>query len=306
MNIHKSGYIKVSSYHELYYECRGNPNGAIILFLHGWPGSGCKEKHENNFDADLHNVVFFDQRWAGRSKINGKDVLFENTTSYLAEDILKILTFLDIDAVHIFWRSWWSTLALYFAIEYPEKVISMVIGGIYLWWKPLEEEFLYGKGNELFFPEKWDKFLSTIPDNIKENRKAIFDYIYDQMNQWNYTPLITVSKYGTELLSLDWRNQVSDSEYTQQELTGAIIGFNYMYHECFMERDYILNNCSKLDHLNISIIQGRYDSVCPCIEAYKLHKQLKKSTLHFVLAWHYWSDPEILEASKKEVKRLFI
>jgi hypothetical protein len=37
----KTGYLKVSAVHELYYELCGNPNGKPAIVLRGGPGGGC-------------------------------------------------------------------------------------------------------------------------------------------------------------------------------------------------------------------------------------------------------------------------
>src|SRR3989344_769766 len=50
--------------------------------------------------------------------------------------------------------------------------------------------------------------------------------------------------------------------------------------------DYIIKNATKLSNIPTSIIQGRYDFICPPINAYKLHKKIKGSKLSFVTAAH--------------------
>lgn len=307
MKAYKSGYLKVSENHELYYEAKGNSNWIPVLFLHGWPGSCFKEKHERSFDLEKQNVIFFDQRWAGKSKVIWNDVLIENTTDFLVEDIIKILDFFNIEKINIFWRSWWSTLALVFAIRYPEKVISMVIWGIYLGWVDFEDEFLYWNWCEFYFPDKWEKFLKFIPEEFRDNKKDLADYVYREMQNWNYKPVLWLMDFEWDLMTLDWRNKEQEvkQEYTNSDINSAKIEFSYIYNKCYISKDYILDNCNKLDDIEISIVQWRYDSVCPTIDAYNLDKKLKNSKLNIVLWGHSWSEKEILECSKKEVSRLF-
>lgn len=307
MKIHKSWYLKVSENHEIYYECKGSPNWIPVLFLHGWPWDCFKEKHERNFDEKIHNVIFFDQRWAGKSRVSWWDVLFENTTDFLVEDIIKILDFFELEKVNIFWRSWGSTLALIFAIRYPKKVVSMVIWWVWLSWLEPKDDFLHWNGIKNFFPDLWEEFLFSIPEKIRSDTEKVFDYIYDEMNQKNYDPLISLGLYEAKLMKLEWRRDLDEVDTSNTDFINSLkIFFHYVYNSCFISKDYILNNAHKLDNIDVSIIQWRYDSVCPAIEAYKLDKKLKKSNLYFTMWGHSSSEPETLELCKKEVKKTFL
>ena len=42
---YRSGWLRVSSEHEIYYEECGNPNGKPVVFLHGGPGGGTDAEH---------------------------------------------------------------------------------------------------------------------------------------------------------------------------------------------------------------------------------------------------------------------
>ena len=57
---------------------------------------------------------------------------------------------------------------------------------------------------------------------------------------------------------------------------------HYFINAIFVEEAYILNNASKVENIPTSIVQGRYDVVCPAKSAWELHKALPKSNLVIV------------------------
>merc|ERR1711991_799642 len=71
--------------HKIYYEQTGNPEGKVLLFLHGGPGAGCSSAHRRLFDPEKFRVIFFDQRGSGRSKPYAS--IEKNTTQHLISDI---------------------------------------------------------------------------------------------------------------------------------------------------------------------------------------------------------------------------
>jgi len=64
----KTGYLKVSDIHEIYYEQSGNPKGKPVFFLHGGPGVGFTANSRQAFDPKKFMVVLYDQRGCARSK----------------------------------------------------------------------------------------------------------------------------------------------------------------------------------------------------------------------------------------------
>ncbi len=51
----------------------------------------------------------------------------------------------------------------------------------------------------------------------------------------------------------------------------------------FLENDnFVLDNAAAIAHIPTRIVQGRYDTICPPISAWELHKALAESTLALV------------------------
>ena len=122
--------ITVSKGHRLHVEECGRADGLPVVFLHGGPGAGCERYHRRFFDPDVYRIVLFDQRGTGHSTPHA--VLESNTTQHLVADIETIRTTLGIDQWLVFGGSWGSTLGLVYAQTHAEKVLGLVLRGIFL------------------------------------------------------------------------------------------------------------------------------------------------------------------------------
>ena len=71
---------------------------------------------------------------------------------------------------------------------------------------------------------------------------------------------------------------------------------HYIKNEFFMTDNYILNNANVLNNIPGYIVQGRYDLICPPINAFNLSEKWEMSELILVnTAGHSSSDHGILE-----------
>ncbi|MDP3742275.1 MAG: prolyl aminopeptidase, partial [Candidatus Micrarchaeota archaeon] len=84
----------------------------------------------------------------------------------------------------------------------------------------------------------------------------------------------------------------------------AILEAHYMKNNCFLADNYILNNVKKIEHIPTSIVQGRYDFVCPPENAYKLFKKLKNVKLQWTIAGHLSSEKAIANKLISELKNI--
>lgn len=69
----RSGRLRVSELHELYWEECGNPRGVPVVYLHGGPGEGAEPSKRRFWDPDHYRIVLFDQRGALRSTPPGRN-----------------------------------------------------------------------------------------------------------------------------------------------------------------------------------------------------------------------------------------
>ncbi|HLD39028.1 MAG TPA: prolyl aminopeptidase [archaeon] len=296
---YKSGYLKVSDAHILYYEMCGNPNGRPVLYLHGGPGAGISPKDRQYFNPRKYNTILFDQRGSGKSKPFASTK--NNTTWKLVEDINKLLAHVGIEKVFLFGGSWGSTLALVYAINYPEKVTGMLLRGVFLSVDQNFKEFFGGFSAKLF-PDAWDRFLSFVP-----NRKNPVAYYIKQMNSKNKKVQDRYARewstYELTMLKLDM-NQKTMNKYLKRlsYRSMAPLEAHYLSQRCFLPENYILKNIHKLK-MPVVIVHGRYDAICTPESAWKLHKALPQSKLYFTISGHNPADGVMAEKLIEEMDK---
>jgi proline iminopeptidase len=148
--------LPVSDLHTLYIEESGNPKGTPVVFLHGGPGGSCEPGHRRFFNPESYRIILFDQRGSGKSRPHAS--LEENTTWDLVADLEKIREFLQIEHWVVFGGSWGSTLALAYAQAHPDKVLGLILRGIFLARDQDVNWFFNGQAARIF-PEAWEHFI---------------------------------------------------------------------------------------------------------------------------------------------------
>src|SRR5579875_2090358 len=156
----ETGYLPLSGGHVMYWEQVGNPRGQPALFLHGGPGAGAGAVHRRFFDPGFWRITIFDQRGAGRSRPLGS--LVDNSTPRLVEDIEVLRRHLGIERWLLFGGSWGSTLALAYAQAHPDRVVGLVLRGVFLGRRQEVEWFLHGLAT--IFPDAHAAFTSFLPE----------------------------------------------------------------------------------------------------------------------------------------------
>lgn len=126
----RTGYLDVGSGHSLYWEESGNPKGKPVIFLHGGPGSGIEPGHRSYFNPQAYRIILMDQRGAGKSLPHAS--LVDNTTWHLVADLEKLRQHLHIDRWVVFGGSWGSSLALAYSETHPDRVLGLIVRGIFL------------------------------------------------------------------------------------------------------------------------------------------------------------------------------
>jgi len=288
-------YLQVSKAHQLYYEVNGSADGQPCLFLHGGPGAGCSASDEELFDERKHQIIFYDQRGAGRSKPFAS--LEENRPQHHIQDISRLLDHLGIEKVVLVGGSWGSLLALLYAIEHPERVTALVLWGVFLGTKK-ECDFYIRGGTQRHYPDLWSRFTALVPDKHKNDPAP---YYFEKMTGGTDRE---VEEYAYEWAYYETaisRLQYSD-EQTKQDLEGfsyqslAPLECFYNMHNFFLEPDHVMANLGALASLPIYLHQGRFDFVCPPDGAYCLNQQLDNCHLSYHMAGHSHLDDALKEA----------
>ncbi len=304
---YRQGYLDVGEGHQIYYELCGNPKGKPVLYVHGGPGQGFSSSSKRFFNPEKWNIILFEQRGAGRSRPFAS--IRDNTISKLVSDIKKLLQFLGIRKVFLFGGSWGSTLSLVYAIKHPESVSGMVLRGVFLARK-WDIFYTFGGGAKEFFPDSWQRFIGLVPENLHSDGKGIIRYYYGKMLSKNRSVAkrhaFEWSRFELSMLKVKMSGEKILSymkEYNYVSL--ATLEAHYMVNNCFLPENFILKNIRAIKRgIPISIVQGRYDVICPPVQAWLLHKALPSSKLFLVPAGHGSSEPEIRSLLISEMERM--
>lgn len=294
---YRTGRLKVSELHELYFEESGNPNGQPVLFLHGGPGGGTKPKNRRYFDPAHYRIILFDQRGSGQSTPFAE--LTENTTWHLVDDIERLRTELGIDRWLVFGGSWGSTLALTYAVTHTDKVTGLILRGIFLC-REEEIRWFYQYGCHFIFPDAFEKYVQPIPEDERDDLLfAFYARLTDPDESVRLPAAKAWSGWEGSALELIPQQDTAD-EFDQIAMSLARIECHYFVNKAFFKKDgWLLTQVSKLTEAKIPgvIIHGRYDVVCPVKNAFDLHKAWGKSKLNIIPnAGHSGSEPGIVSA----------
>ncbi|MCA0452085.1 MAG: prolyl aminopeptidase [Proteobacteria bacterium] len=301
-----TGFLRLDDRHSMYWEQSGNPRGVPVIFLHGGPGAGATPAHRRFFDPYHYRIVVFDQRGAGRSTPHG--AIEDNTTPLLVADMERLRLHLGIDRWHVFGGSWGSTLALAYAQTHPERVRSLTLRGIFLGRKPELDWFLYGIGN--VFPEAWRAFAEHLPEH--ERSDLLGNYwrrLIDADPAIHLAAARAWSAYeGSCSTLLPSPETVQAFSEDRMALGLARIEAHYFRNGLFMAENALIDGVARMRHIPGTIVQGRYDMVCPIVSANLLAKAWPEARYHIVAdAGHSAMEPGIraqLVAATERAKRL--
>ena len=276
----------------MYWEQCGNPDGVPVVLFHGGPGGGCSPELRRFFDPDHYRIILFDQRGCGRS--TPLACLENNTTAHLIQDIEKLREHLSIDKWHVFGGSWGSTLALSYAAEHAGKCISMILRGIFLMEAADIDWFMYT--NKHVFPEAWEQFASLIPEDKQDDLlSAYHELLTSDDKEVQLEAAINWSLYESACaLLIPNYELITTDDQKDKALAISILECHYFKTQLIQPEDSLVNKVDAFRHIPTTIIQGRYDMICPIISAHKLHNAWPEADYIVVPdAGHSAMDPPI-------------
>lgn len=285
--------MAVGDGHLVYVEECAADYGLPVLFLHGGPGSGCTQVQRRLFDPQRFHAVLFDQRGCGRSQPLGS--LRANTTAHLVTDLEYLREALGIPAWIVFGGSWGSLLALTYAQLYPERVLGLVLRGIFL--GSPEEIRAYVQGSNSAIPEAWQVFAEAMPAGERADLLAAY-----ARRVLSNDPLVATPAAHAWL---DYeRAQMGEGPLLAPpdavHLAKARIQLHYLTNHCFLKPGQLLAGVDRLRHIPATIVQGMADPVCPPHIAEQLHRAWPEATWMPVAgAGHGGLSPPIAKACIK-------
>jgi len=271
---------------QVYYAIYGNHNGIPAVYLHGGPGDAITPFFRKQFDLKLYRLLLFDQRGCGKSLPPNHTE--KNTTKHLLNDIEALRKLMNVEKWVVTGGSWGSALALLYAEKWPSRVSGLILRGVYdLTLDNTVLQSVYPETDDILdkivasknskdFYRKTNKILAGKKTSTRRN-------LIKALN--NNDPLYVYKKPDTDTFKV-------------QE-TLAIIGNHYESHRFFMPTNAVYKNLSKIKHLPVLMLEGRYDVVTPMNIAYKLSKKLPKSELRVIRSGHTMHEPEMIKALHK-------
>ena len=258
---YETGYLPLDTRHVMYWEQSGNPQGVPVVFLHGGPGAGATPAHRRFFDPAYYRIIVFDQRGSGRSKPLG--ALEDNTTPHLVADIERLRTHLGIERWLVFGGSWGSTLSLAYAQAHPDRCIGLVLRGIFLCRRSEIEWFLYGMRE--IFPENWRAFSGFLPEEERADMLGNYHRRLIDPDPVIHMPAARAwSTYeGACSTLLPSPETVANFGQERMALGLARIEAHYFVNDAFLPEGGLLAHIDRIRHIPTTIVQGRYDMVCP-------------------------------------------
>ena len=256
-----TGMLALDARHTMHWEECGNAKGVPLLFIHGGPGGGCLPHHRRFYDPAFWRIVLYDQRGAGRSTPAAE--LTDNTTAHLIDDIERLRVHLGIDRWLLFGGSWGSTLALLYAQAHPQRVLGLVLRGVFLATKPEIDWFV--EGMRRVFPEAWREFTHFLPARERSDVLASYYRRLTAADPRVHLPAAQAwdryeSACSTLLPKPDSASRANTDAGT---LAIARIEAHYFVHDAFLAPNQILERIARIRHLPCTIVQGRYDIICP-------------------------------------------
>lgn len=278
----RRGHLRVSDIHEIYFEECGNPAGKPAVFLHGGPGAGSDGRARQFFDPRHYRIVVFDQRGCGRSRPSAN--LIENTTWHLVADIERLRKHLAIDRWLVFGGSWGSTLALAYAETHPERVTELVLRGIFLL-RHAEIRWMYQHGASAIFPDLWEGYRDAIAADERDDLLGAYHKRLTGSDQRAALAAARAWSVWEASISFLHSHRETIARWGQAEFALAIarIECHYFVNRGFLRSDtQLLDDVARIRGIPATIVQGRYDVVCPATSAWDLHRAWPEADLRLV------------------------
>ena len=275
----RAEHLDVGNGHQIYIEEGGAAHGIPVVFLHGGPGSGCKPSHRQFFHPEKYRSVLIDQRGAGKSLPFGG--IEHNTTVHLAHDLEQVRNYLDIDKWVLFGGSWGAALALYYAQEYPGRVLGMVLRGTFLA-RRRDVDWFFSDGANRLLPQSWHEFREAL-GTPHDPQAYLYDAVFGTEPGVAENAARAWMRWSEQVVTYAIDNLGGEA---QEPLSIAMaktrIELHYARNSYFLRENQLLADAARVPDVPIAIIHGQRDLTCTPDAAWALHLALPGSTLRIL------------------------
>ena len=284
---YQHGMLAVGDGNLVYWESCGNPRGKPAVVVHGGPGSGCTDWQRRLFDPASYRVVLFDQRGCGRSTPHASAVdadLTSNTTWNLVDDIDAVRRHLGVERWLVLGGSWGGTLALAYAVRFPERVTEMILFGVTTG-RHAEFDWLFRGGVAALFPEQWERLRAAAPlaesdrDVVDAYHRLLFDPdpVVQQRAAYEWCLWESATPAWPPVAGLSAR--FHDRRFA---LAFARLVTHYVRHRAWLDDGCLLAGAGVLADIPGVLVNGRFDFQAPIVNAWTLHRAWPRAELVIV------------------------
>jgi proline iminopeptidase len=298
--------LPVTQGHLLHYAAFGNPTGIPLLFVHGGPGSGCNPAQAKLLHPDGFRIIQFDQRGCGRSTPSGR--LLGNRTAALLRDMEALRQHLGIQQWAIYGGSWGATLALEYAKHYPQRVLGLLLRGVFLARQEDWEWFSLPQGVAQHLPAAYQALLEHLAPRRGENPiNSLYRHLLNPRTSPDTAHHYALAWDAWEAAVMGLPTPVADADAAQWQtrIHRARVYSHYCVNQFFLPPAGVLPNLTALQHLPISVVHGVKDQVCRFASAHALSNALPHTQWCAVEAGHGMHEPAMQNAVQQAASALY-
>jgi proline iminopeptidase len=191
---------------------------------------------------------------------------------------------LGIERWLVFGGSWGSTLALAYAEANPDRVSEIVLRGIFLL-RYAEIRWFYQHGASEIFPDSWEAYRDAIPPDERDDFLSAY---YKRLTGSDQRAALAAARAWSmweASVSFLLSNVENIRKWGEDQFALAVarIECHYFVNRGFLRSEsQLIDDVPRIRHIPATIVQGRYDIVCPATSAWDLHRAWPEADLRIV------------------------
>jgi proline iminopeptidase len=269
------GHFAAGDGHLIWYGQYGKPDGAPLFWLHGGPGSGSSMRHLQLIDLSRYRVVLSDQRGCGRSLPLGATAA--NDTSLLVADIERLRTHLRLERIVLGGGSWGAALALAYAARHAASISALVLRAPFLaTQKEIDAFFQPAPGTA---DACWEEFAALAPPS---QRSRLLPWLADRLGAADAAECARLARGWRRYEQRRENGSMAEVMVDDALVARYRVQAHYMRRGCFMNGEDLLEAARGLADVQVALLHGDADLICPPDNARMLQRSLAGSRLRMV------------------------
>ncbi len=272
----RQGWLPVGDGHALHWELSGNIKGIPVVWLHGGPGSCASPLHRRFFDPKRFLIIQYDQRGCGKSLAT--QVLTHNQTDDLVNDLEQLRHFLGLTTWSVVGGSWGGALALAYAQKYSAHIEHLLLRSPFLCSQAEIDGFMKHPPAACF--AQWQALNHMGSDSRAETLLEFGYRVFCQDSDIAVQASLALrwARYESAMNAYpdaapEWLLQTGEPLISRYQ-----VQCHYLLNKCFVTREALLQP-DALQHIDLSLIHGEDDALCPVNNSAAIHALAPASML---------------------------